>query len=145
MAWLCNDQQQKSLFRRGCWCVWALAERRHLPAELLAYKGASQSQSPATGSCTWLPLGVLATQFCGRAPKETVTHRQQMACVVFHPSAVPPPALGYTSLCAERYIRAGNPIKQTKESKVTLPAIWKLASITYMATASYFKVGISVI
>lgn len=61
MAWLCNDQQQKSLFRHCWWCVWALAECVHLPAELLAYKGASQSQSPSAGRCTWLPLGVLAT------------------------------------------------------------------------------------
>lgn len=75
--------------------------------ELLAYKGASQSQSPGTGSCTWLPLGVLATQLCGRAPKETVTHGQQMACVVFHPSTMPLPAPGYATLCAERCIRAG--------------------------------------
>lgn len=75
--------------------------------ELLAYKGASQSQSPGTGSCAWLPSGVLATELCGRAPKETVTRRQQMAYVVFHPSTMPLPAPGYATLRAERCIRAG--------------------------------------
>lgn len=107
MAWLCNDQQQKGLFRHCCWCVWALAERMYLPAELLAHKGASQGQSPGAGRCTWLPLGVLATFLWQGTKGNSDTQTTDGLCCLspIHDASV---ALGYTSLWADRRNRARN-------------------------------------
>lgn len=85
MAWLCNDPATTKTFSNIAAIVSGLWQNTGTPpVEPVGYKGASMSRSPGAVRCTWVPLGVLAAEFCGRAPKKT--HRQQMASVVFHPA-----------------------------------------------------------
>lgn len=100
MMWLCNDPATTKTLSSTAAIVSGLWQNTVIPpVEPVCCKGASVRWSPGTVRCTWIPLGVLAAEVCGRAPKKTVTHRQQMASVVFHPASLLL-ALSYKTLWA---------------------------------------------
>lgn len=106
MAWLCNSPAttQKPLQTLLLLCLELWQEYRHPTVEPGGYKGAPMSPCPGAARSTWVPLGVLAAAFCGKAPKKT--RRQQMACVIFHPAMRLPPAQGYKTLRATEFQRS---------------------------------------